>query len=126
VAKHVALTIDSKDHAVRFYKDILHAELVREFTISKDLVVDIFDIDHLTENILVLVFEVEHIQFEVFIVEQHRQPCFDHVCIAVDNVTAFITRCHESHLPVSIIPKGEKEIVFIKDFVGNLFEIKEK
>jgi hypothetical protein len=118
--------MDSKDHALQFYVHLLNAQLVKEFQISRDLVQQIFGIKHEEDDLPVMVFEIENQQFEIFIITKKLGNIFDHVCVSVENVNGFIRQCREMNLEVSFIPKGEKELVFIKDFVGNLFEIKEK
>lgn len=118
--------MDSRDHAIQFYVNLLNAYLVKEFQISRDLVQRIFAIETEREDLSVMVFEIENQQFEVFITSEKRDNCFDHICISVENVKAFIHLCQKMDLEVSFVPKGEKELIFVKDFVGNLFEIKEK
>lgn len=124
--KHVALTIDSKVHAVEFYEHLLQGKRVKEFEISSDLLKQIFSISA-SHDLSVMVFEVGSIVFEIFIVDdQQVAERFDHVCISVNDMHIFKKQCLQKGLKVSIIPKGEKELVFIQDFVGNLFEIKQK
>jgi len=123
--KHIALQMDSKVHAEQFYKDLLHAQLVKEFQVSPDLVKQIFNIDIL-HDVTVMVFEIKNQQFEVFISTIQQNDRFDHVCLGIDDVSGFLSKCREFNLSIYRIPKGEKELVFIKDFCGNLFEIKEK
>ena len=124
--KHVALTIDSKEHAVQFYEQVLDGNLIREFEINPDLVNQIFSIT-VAGDIPVMVFEIDLIQFEIFIVSDLKiTDRFDHVCISVYDMNQFKKQCLKHKLPVSVIPKGQKELVFIKDFIGNLFEIKQK
>lgn len=122
--KHVALCMDSKEHAQQFYMELLHARLVKEFEVSPILVNQIFGFD-VHQNVAVMVFEVENQQFEIFISQTKQKTSFDHVCLSVENLSAFLSNCEKMKLPVYIIPRGEKELVFIKDFHGNLFEIKE-
>ena len=118
--------MDSRDHAVQFYVNLLNAHLVKEFQISQDFVRRIFAIGTEQEDLSVMVFEIENQQIEVFITSKKRVGRFDHICISVENVKAFIRLCQKMNLEVSFIPKGEKELIFVKDFVGNLFETKEK
>ena len=124
--KHVALCMDSKDHARSFYQDVLHAELVKEFFISSSLVKDIFSMDIEEEILSVMVFEVENMLFEIFIHDKLVPSSFNHVCISVDDLKGFIKQCRKLNLAVLNIKKEEKILVFIKDYSGNLFEIKVK
>ena len=126
IIKHVALCMDSTDHARSFYQELLHAELVKEFEVSKSLVNQIFSIDIDQEQVSVMVFEIENVLFEIFITKKIVQSRFDHVCISVDNLNVFIKQCQSMNLTVLKIPKNNKTLLFIKDFSGNLFEIKEK
>jgi len=124
--KHVALTIDSKKHAVQFYEQVLDGKLIREFEIDPDLVTQIFSIT-VSDKIPVMLFEIDLVQFEIFIVgDQTVADRFDHMCISVNDMNEFKKQCLTYGLSVSVIPKGQKELVFIKDFVGNLFEIKQR
>ena len=124
--KHVALTIDSKEHAVQFYEQVLDGNLIKEFEINPDLVNQIFSIT-VAGYIPVMVFEIDLIQFEIFIIRDLKiTDRFDHMCISVYDMNQFKKKCLKHKLPVSVIPKGQKELVFIKDFIGNLFEIKQK
>ncbi len=124
--KHVALCMDSKDHARSFYQDLLNAELVKEFEVSKSVVKQIFSIDIDQQHLTVMVFENENLLFEIFISKKIARNGLDHVCISVDNLNGFIKQCQSMNITVLKIPKNNKTLVFIKDFSGNLFEIKEK
>ena len=124
--QHVALCIDSKEHAELFYQDLLHADFVKEFNISKLLIKQIFSIEPDQEQTSVMVFKTENILFEIFISKRILQTNFNHVCISVDNLTTFTQECQSKNVPVLKIPKDNKTLIFIKDFSGNLFEIKEK
>ena len=126
LVKHVALCMDSKVHARSFYQDLLHADFVKEFEISSSLVKDIFSIDIEKETLSVMVFEIENMLFEIFINNNTASSSFDHVCISVGDLNGFVKQCHKLNIPVSKITKDDKILVFIKDYSGNLFEIKVK
>ena len=124
--QHVALCMDSKDHARSFYQDVLQAELIKEFEISKSLINEIFSITVNVNKIKVMVFETENLIFEVFINPGIMNNSFNHVCISVDNLSGFLNQCKNMNLSIFKIPKDDKNLIFIKDYSGNLFEIKEK
>jgi hypothetical protein len=67
----------------------------------------------------------EHIHFEVFIAKHIStiQRQIEHQCLEVDDLGAFIEKCRSMEVEVALIPKGDKTLIFIKDFDGNLFEI---
>ena len=48
----------------------------------------------------------------------------DHACLAVDKLEALLQKCRKMGIEIVQIPKGDATITFIKDYDGNLFEIK--
>jgi len=126
LVQHVALCMDTKEHAELFYQDLLHADFVKEFNISKSLIKQIFSVNLDQEQISVIVFKAENMIFEIFISKMILQKSFNHVCISVKNLPTFIEECQCINVPVLKIPKDNKILIFVKDFSGNLIEIKEK
>lgn len=124
--QHVALSMDTKDHARSFYQELLNGELIKEFVISKSLVEKIFSIKIFDDHISVMVFEIENLLFEIFISNKKISTGFNHVCISVENLNGFMKQCQSMNITILKIPKNDKTLIFIKDFSGNLFEIKEK
>ena len=61
----------------------------------------------------------------LFVSDQIENPRdrITHQCIEVENLTDFIVKCRAMGVEVSLIPKGDKTLTFIKDFDGNLFEL---
>ena len=68
----------------------------------------------------------ENVHFEIFIADQHTDHSrkIAHTCIEVDDMQAFLDKCSRLQVDVARIPKGDKILIFIKDFDGNVFEIK--
>ena len=52
------------------------------------------------------------------------QGRIDHVCLAVDKLEAFLEKCRNMGVEIARVPKGDAVITFIKDYDGNLFELK--
>jgi hypothetical protein len=123
ILKHVALQYSEKKQADMFFSKILGLQLKKTFTISKDLTFEIFGIK---EEILIVVYENENACFEIFITNKKNESNFEHTCIQINNKEEFIERCKKYGIKPSFVKKGEKTLLFIKDFAGNLFEIKEK
>ncbi|MEM0467290.1 MAG: hypothetical protein QXX20_06835 [Candidatus Thermoplasmatota archaeon] len=81
------------------------------FGIAKPVEVDVYGNDVLS--------------IEVFFIENQRQPNdFTHVCITVSDRATFIRRCEQHHLTPFTVQKDGKEYLFVRDFSGNLFEVK--
>jgi len=123
ILKHVALQYSDKKQADIFFSKILGLQLKKTFTISKNLTFEIFGIK---EEVLIVVYENENTCFEIFITNKKNDSCFEHTCIQINNKGEFIERCKKYGIKPLFVKKGEKTLLFIKDFADNLFEIKEK
>ncbi len=122
---HVALFCTSEEKSDLFYRNILGLEKKDSKQVSKDLAKQIFDIDR---EYKIINYANKEIKFEIFIRESHTFPekGVDHTCIEVENRESFLKKCSENGTEIRKIPKGDSFLVFIKDFDGNLFEIKDK
>lgn len=121
---HFAVVCGSIENADKFYGDILGLEKIKDTAISQDLSEKIFDIA--CESRLLL-YSNPHFAVEVFVIAGGRKqnPSFEHFCLAVEDKQGFIEKCQAGGCDVNIIPKDDYFLTFIRDFDGNLFEIKE-
>ena len=121
---HVAVVCSSLEKADRFYQGILELEKIKTSTLSRNLAEQIFDRDIECQLIL---YSGEALSIEVFLVGTGKSTVrsFEHICLQVKNRETFLKRCQVAGLKVNRIPKGDSTLVFIEDFDGNLFEIKE-
>ena len=120
---HIALQYQNKRDAEIFFSDILGIPKTRSFTVSADLSKEIFGI---TKNVDVDVFDNGIIRFEIFYMVDIHRSSFSHICIEVESKEKFIQTCKKYKLNPYTIKKGEKELLFAKDFSNNLYEIKNK
>lgn len=123
ILKHVALQYSDRKQAEIFFTKILEMKLEKTFTISNELSNEIFGISRET---LVNVYKNENTCFEIFITDKKTDYGFEHACIQINNKEEFIERCKEYGIKPIFVKKGVKTLLFIKDFSGNLFEIKVK
>jgi len=119
--QHVALEFLSKEKADIFFKEILGLNLVKNFKLSKELSKIIFDIDG---EVDVLVYQYKDSIFEVFITISKIKKTFNHVCIQVDDKDGFVKKCEKNNLNPLFVNKGDKKLLFVRDFSDNLYEIK--
>lgn len=119
---HVALQCSNKEEAEIFFTKILGIPKVKNFTISEDLSESIFGIN---DSIEIEVYESGKAKFEVFIGKSNRTPGYEHICIEVDNKKEFIDRCKKYGIEPLVIKKEGKDLLFVRDFSNNLYEIKE-
>lgn len=124
VLHHVALQYQNKKQAEIFFIEILGLRFVKSFNVNSNLSNKIFGT---IENVEVLVYENDDTRFEAFITKQTKpNRGYDHSCMLVENHQEFINRCKKHGIQPNIVNKDGRKLVFIKDFSGNLFEIKEK
>lgn len=121
---HVALVCNSEQSADDFYQGILGLRRIRSSVLSQDLARRIFGIDRECQ---MLVYGNDRFIVEVFVAADSpgRAASFEHVCLEVEDVEEFVKSCEARGVTVNRVPKGDRLLTFVKDFDGNLFEIKE-
>jgi len=122
VLNHVALECSDREKAKTFFTTILGIPLTKTFTVSATLSEAIFGIK---EHVDVDVYDNEQTRFEVFITKTAKPSGYEHICTEIDDKQTFINRCKTHGIEPMIIQKDGKDLLFVKDFSGNLFEIKE-
>ena len=120
---HVALTYSDKEKADVFFNKILGLKLKKTFTLLPELSYQIFGIK---QKVTAFSYENEHTRFEIFINDKESEYTYEHTCILIDNKNEFIKRCKQHGLNPFVVEKDGKEYLFVRDFNGNLFEIKER
>lgn len=121
--QHVALVCRSEDNADRFYGHLLGLAKDEPKKVSPDLTGDLFNIP---EEMTVLNYKGPGVHFEVFVCDRDDLAAHPvaHVCFQVDSMDDFLAGCRELGVEVRQARKGDKTITFVKDFDGNLFEVK--
>jgi methylmalonyl-CoA/ethylmalonyl-CoA epimerase len=121
---HVGIINESEEKAVRFYHGILGFEKAREFVVPTKLSEQLFSV---SREIKVLVFERDGIKLEVFICHECRQrfPDYSHIGFLLDDFHSIKEKAQQMGVLIVGIT-DEKTVYFLKDFSGNLIEIKPK
>jgi catechol 2,3-dioxygenase-like lactoylglutathione lyase family enzyme len=121
---HAAVVCRSSDNADRFYGSILGLQLIKTATLEPMMAEQIFGIAHECQFML---FGNEQLTVEIFITDtdDKKSPSFEHLCLEVTNRDQFAETCETQGLEVKRIPRGDTQLIFVKDYDGNLFEIKE-
>jgi len=121
---HFAAVSSSIENADKFYKEILGLEKRKDTTITPDLSERIFGI---AVECRLLLYSNTDFAVEIFITRgrQDRKLSFEHVCLSVKDKKSFIEKCRAGGCEINLIPRGDYFLTFIRDFDGNLFEIKE-
>ena len=119
--QHVALQYNNRKQAEIFFSKILGIPLTKTFTISKELSDKIFKI---REETIVDVYSNEKAYFEIFITKTQINHGYEHIGIEINDKEEFLKRCKNNNIEPIFVEKGEKILLFVRDFAGNLFEIK--
>jgi len=122
--QHIALGCSSENECDRFYQEVLGLEKMKSKTLPAELSNQIFKIDR---ECKILKYGDHAIKFEIFIDEKgcSEDKTMEHICMEIYDRNLFIQKCSRMNVEVLQIPRGESILVFIKDYDGNLFEIKE-
>ena len=123
ILKHVALAASSEKNSDEFYGSLLGLKKRDSKMLSASLSKQIFKVD--AESRIVN-YASDRIHFEIFINNKNSQnnENYEHVCLLVEDLAAFLKKCRDMDFKILQIPKGETMLTFIKDHDGNLFEIK--
>jgi catechol 2,3-dioxygenase-like lactoylglutathione lyase family enzyme len=123
ILKHVGLACSTEDNADKFYRDLLGLNKSEPKILPLDLSRAIFDIE---AELKIINYIGKDLHFEVFISSRinNKYRQIAHLCLEVDALSEFIQKCRGLGVEISRIPKGDKFLTFVKDFDGNLFEIK--
>jgi len=122
--QHIALVCSSENECDRFYQKVLGLEKMESKKLPSELSKQIFNID---KECKILNYGDHEIKFEIFITGKGcpDDKTMKHICLEVYDRNLFIQKCRRMNVEVLQIPKGESMLVFIQDYDGNLFEIKE-
>jgi catechol 2,3-dioxygenase-like lactoylglutathione lyase family enzyme len=120
IIQHVALEYSHKETADLFFTEILGMEKVKTTPLPRVLSFSIFGID---TDVEMVVYANESSRFEVFLHAKRKEHSFDHIGLKVPDKDEFVARCKKHGLKPFVIQKNEKQLLFVRDFSGNLFEI---
>jgi len=120
---HIALQYANKNEAKIFFSDILGLKNIRSFNLTSNFSKEIFGIN---QPVDIEVYDNEETRFEIFFTEFKNDKSFTHICIEIENKEKFISLCKKHNLKPYYVIKGDKKLLFVKDFSNNLYEIKEK
>jgi catechol 2,3-dioxygenase-like lactoylglutathione lyase family enzyme len=121
--QHVAVECSSVQLADTFFTKILGIPKVKSTTLSKELCTSIFQIHR---SVQMETYDNGKARFEVFITTEPRKSSFAHIGLEVDNTADFLARCQAQGLKPFFIQKDGKQLLFVRDFSENLFEVLEK
>jgi methylmalonyl-CoA/ethylmalonyl-CoA epimerase len=121
---HVGVFNKSREDALGFYRDFLGFDFTRETTVPKELSEQLFAV---SRDVTMLVFEKSGIKIEVFICPECKQssPDLRHTGFLLENFQEMLEKASKSGVELITGKTKDKTVYFIRDFSGNLIEIKQ-
>ncbi len=127
---HIGIINKDEKESDKFYKDFLRLKRLYEFIIDEELAYSIFKVK---EKIRVIKYGNTNFEIEIFLFKEFKreEPDINHICIEIDdNINTFLKRAKDYGIEINIIEREEnnlkRKLYFIKDYSGNIYEIKEK
>jgi len=120
---HMGLACRSEANADRFFVAVLGLTKSTPKTLAAQVSKGCFGV---AADLEMIYYTGEGVQFEVFI-DPNRESSNDpliHACLTVEDRETFLARCEAEDVEVRRVPKGEALLTFIRDYDGNLYEIK--
>ena len=120
---HVGIMNEDEDRAVRFYRDILGLEKIRESSVSPELARQLFSLDR---EIRMLVFGKGDLKVEIFIVPGLSLSSLSvpHFCLQAPDLGALLEKAKKEGVKVISAERGGGTVHFVEDFSGNRIELK--
>ncbi|MHA1234085.1 MAG: VOC family protein [Promethearchaeota archaeon] len=123
--EHIAVSSNSVEEADEFFINLLELKKERDFVVPDDLMEKFFGVKKAQR---VLRYENEDLSVEAFITNDKNQSPnnFTHTCLIVEDRIRLIERAKKLNIEVIQVPRKNSDgfYLFLKDFYGNLFEIK--
>jgi len=120
--QHIGLQYPDKVSAETFFGKIMGLPKQKEFILSAEVSRMLFGKD---KDIEVVAYGDDKFKFEVFITPGQKVQNFDHICWTVQNKNEFIEVCKKNKIDHIIMETNGKVLTFIRDWGGNVYEIKE-
>ncbi len=120
---HVALECVSQQAAETFFIKVLGIPKVKSSVLPKELSASIFQVD---KPVPMETYDNGAVRFEVFLLVEPHTSFFNHIGIEIDDKSTFFARCQAVGLRPFVIEKEGKQLLFVRDFSNNLFEVVEK
>ena len=120
---HVSLCNRSPEQAESFFSGILGLSRLYEFEITGDIARRLFGI---SRTYRVLVYGNRDMKIEVFICENGQLPAPAplHICLELPDPEKTVRLAQAAGLDTIILQRQDHRTLFIRDFNGNLFELK--
>jgi catechol 2,3-dioxygenase-like lactoylglutathione lyase family enzyme len=121
--QHVALECTNQEQADVFFLKVLGIPKVKSTMLSQELCASIFQIE---QPVQMETYDNGTARFEVFLTQRPRTRSFAHIGVEIESKADFLIRCRDHGLNPFFVEKQGKQLLFVRDFSDNLFEVIEK
>ena len=120
---HAAVGASTEENADTFFEDLVGLSKIKASVLNRELANRLFHID---AECGLMLYGNEDFAVEVIVTDPlpGQRRTVSHICLEVEDRDRFIERCRSKGLEINLVPKGDALLCFIKDFDGNLYEIK--
>lgn len=120
---HVGIFNRDENQAVKFYHDFLGMEKVRQYRVTPELSQQLFSVATETR---VVTFARGDVKIEIFLCTEFNLPApnMPHFCLHLENFSEILETARLSGIEVITGKKEDKIVYFLRDFSGNMIEIK--
>ncbi len=124
ILRHVALTCSSEINSDRIFENLFGLRKSEPKILPRSLSEAIFNVD---SELMMINYWGADVHFEIFITGDSKSSIkpIAHFCLEVEDLKTFLKKSRDLEVKVSQIPKGDRTLTFIRDYDGNLFEIKQ-
>ena len=122
MVQHIALTVNDSKEIESFYKDVLLFHIHHKFSIDRNVIKQIFNVEELTD---VYVLNRHDIQFEIFISSKKESKVFSHICLIYPKAEITYKKAVQTGYKALVKKNSANNTYFIWDKSGNMFEIKD-
>ena len=123
--EHIAVGSNSEEKADEFFINLLELKKLRDFAVPDDLMEEFFGV---RKEQRIVRYGNNEVSIEVFITDDKNQALdrFTHTCLIIEDRIKLIERAKKLNFEVIQVPRKDSDgfYLFLKDFYGNLFEIK--
>jgi catechol 2,3-dioxygenase-like lactoylglutathione lyase family enzyme len=119
---HIGIECINQEKVITFFTKICGLNFLKSYELNEQLSEKIFSIN---KSINILVFHNQNTYIEVFLTSHKKTDSFNHICLEVPNKNRFIEKCIQFGLQPFKVLKNGKELLFVRDFSNNIYEIKE-
>jgi len=123
--EHIAVASNSVEDSDKFFIELLGLKKVKDFLLPLDLTKKLFEIN---KEQRIVRYSNDTIIAEIFITDDNSKAkdVFTHPCIIIDDREKLIEKATSMGFPIIKALRKDRDdyILFIKDFFGNLYEIK--